>query len=94
MPLRHNRAEQLFIAPAQRQAWLQPEYAEAYPEIPPGIWVTAFSAAWAVLGGVLAGARPWPAPGPRVLGERHFIFRGGLSRAPGWAEPGVRVDDP
>jgi hypothetical protein len=94
MSQHQNRAEQLFIAPAQRQAWLRMEYAATYPEIPAGIWVTAFSAAWAVVGGVLAGARLWSSPGSRVLGDGHFIFRGGFGRAPGWTGPGSRADDP
>jgi hypothetical protein len=93
MARRHLYVEQLFIAPAQRQAWLRPEHAAAYPEVPPGIWVTAFSAAWAILGRVVAGARPCPGQG-RVLGDQHFVFRGGFDRAPGWEGPGFRVDDP
>jgi hypothetical protein len=94
MALPREYAEQLFTAPAQRQAWLRPGYAAMYPEIPAGIWVTVFSAAWAIISGVIAGARPWPGSGPRVLGEEHFVFRGGFSRAPGWTGPGCRVDDP
>ena len=61
----------------RRQALLNPTFADLYPEIPPGIWVTALSASFAVLGGILAGARSWPPhDGPRVLSDRHFIFRG------------------
>jgi hypothetical protein len=63
--------------PGRRQALLNPTFADVYPEIPPGIWVTALSASFAILGGVMAGARSWPHDGPRVLSDRHFIFRGG-----------------
>jgi hypothetical protein len=91
---RHERAERLFAAPTLREAWLRPEYAALYPEVPAGIWVTVFSAAWTIVCGVMTGARPWPGLGPRVLGEKHFVFRGGSSRAPGWDGPGCRADDP
>jgi hypothetical protein len=61
----------------RRQALLNPTFADLYPEIPAGIWVTALSASFAVLGGIMAGARSWPPHnGPRVLSDRHFIFRG------------------
>lgn len=90
----YNVAEELFTAPAQRQVWLRPRYAALYPEIPAGLWVTAFSAAWAIEGGVMAGARPWPGRGPRVLTEEHFLFRGGISPAPREKGAGRRLCDP
>ena len=46
------------------------------PGLPAGIWVTALSASFAILGAVMAGARSWPHHGPRVLCDSHFIFRG------------------
>ncbi len=83
-----------FTEPALRLAWLRPEYAAIYPEIPPGTWVTAFSAALVIIGGALGGTRSWPGLGPRVLTDEHFIFRGGAGRAVGWSGPGTRSDDP
>ena len=90
----YQLAEELFTEPAQRQAWLRLRYAAVYPEIPAGVWVTAFSAAWAVAGGVMAGARMWPGRGQRVLEEDHFVFRGGVGRAPWERRSGVRLCDP
>ena len=58
-----------------RQAWLRPQYASLYPEIPPETWVTAPSAARTVIGAVYSGTTPWACQGPRVLGQDHFIFR-------------------
>jgi hypothetical protein len=89
-----NLAEQLFIAPAQREAWLRPRFAALYPAIPPGVWVTAFSAAWAIEGGIMAGARVRAGPGPRVLLEKHFVFRGGGGPAPRPKKVGLRLYDP
>ncbi len=88
-----NFAPRIFAAPEQWQVRLHPRYAHLYPEIPPGIWVTATSAAWVVLGGILGRTRSWPCPGPRVLGQEHFIFRGGDCRVEGWLGPNSRSDD-
>jgi hypothetical protein len=60
----------------RRQALLNPAFAHVYPEIPAGIWVTALSASFAILGAIMAGARSWPHDGTRVLCDQHFIFRG------------------
>ncbi len=89
-----NLAEELFTAPAQRQVWLRLRYAALYPTIPPGVWVTAFSAAWAMEGAVLAGVRSRPAPGTRVLSEKHFVFRGGAGPGPSGEVAGLRLCDP
>jgi hypothetical protein len=83
-----------FPEPAARLAWLRPEFSTLYREIPPGVWVTAFSAAWVIVGGVLGGTRSWPGWGPRPLMDQHFIFRGGAGRPPAWRGPGTRVNDP
>lgn len=93
VPLR-NFSQRLFSEPGQRLAWLRPEHAAHYPEIPVGVWMTAQSAASVVIRGVLGKARSWPGPGQRVLVEEHFIFRGGGARTPGWRGPGSRADDP
>lgn len=92
-PLR-NLSEWLSPEPARRLARLRPEYASLYPEIPPATWVTAFSAAVVVVGGVFGGARTWPGTGTRVLVDEHFVFRGGGARAVGWTGLGSRHDDP
>jgi hypothetical protein len=78
----------------RRQALLDPAFADVYPEIPAGIWVTAVSASFAILGGVMAGARSWPYDGPRVLSDRHFIFRGAEVLAGEPTRVTRRVTDP
>jgi hypothetical protein len=78
----------------RRQALLNPAFADVYPEIPAGIWVTAVSASFAILGGVMAGARSWPHDGPRVLSDRHFIFRGAEVLAGEPTSVTRRVTDP
>lgn len=93
VPLR-RRADLPSIAPAPRLAWLRPEFATLYPELPAGVWVTAWSAAWVITGGVYGGARVWPGPGSRVLPEEHFVFREGGRRPPGWSGLHTRMDDP
>ena len=80
--------------PAPRMARLRPEFSSGYPEIPPGVWVTAFSASWVVVYGVLAHGRPWPGCGSRVLRDEHFEFHAGSPRPPGWRGEGSRSDDP
>ncbi|HUR93708.1 MAG TPA: hypothetical protein VMY76_03935 [Gemmatimonadales bacterium] len=87
-------AEWPWNEPAQRLAWLRPEFASLYPEIPAGLWVTAFSAALVIVGGVMGGSRSWPGPGSRVLMNEHFLFRGGTTRTDRWRGPGTRADDP
>ena len=78
----------------RRQALLNPAFAHLYPEIPAGIWVTAISASFAIIGGVMAGARSWPHDGPRVLSDRHFIFRGAEVLAGESTSLTRRVTDP
>ena len=79
---------------APRLAWLRPEFALLYPEIPPGVWVTAMSAAWVVIGGVFGRTRAWPLAGLRILPDAHFLFRDGTARREGWSGLGSRADDP
>ena len=79
----------------RRQALLNPAFADVYPEIPAGIWVTAVSASFAILGAVMAGTRSWPPHnGPRVLSDRHFIFRGAEVLAGEPTSVTRRVTDP
>ena len=84
-----------FPLPARkvRQAWLSPEFARLYPELPAGCWVTAASAAAVIAGAVVARARPWPANTSRVLPDAHFRFRGGEGRGP-HLEVRTRATDP
>jgi hypothetical protein len=65
-----------------------------YPELPPGVWVTAMSAAWVVIGSVFGRSREWPGQGSRILPDEHFVFRDGTGRSPGWSGPLSRADDP
>ena len=93
IPLR-RRFEWPLSERAPRLAWLRPEFASLYPEIPPGVWVTAMSAAWVVIGGVFGRTRTWPVAGLRILPDDHFQFRDGIGRAVNWTGPGSRADDP
>ena len=93
IPLR-RRSEWPHSEPAPRLAWLRPEFASLYPEIPPGAWVTAMSAAWVIIGGVFGRSRAWPGTGQRVLPQEHFEFLSGTTRSEGWRGPGSRADDP
>ena len=79
---------------APRLAWLRPEFALLYPELPSGVWVTAMSAAWVVIGSVFGRSREWPGQGSRILPDEHFVFRDGSGRPAGWFGPLSRADDP
>jgi hypothetical protein len=92
IPLR--RTERPASERAPRLACLKPEFASLYPELPPGVWVTAMSAAWVVIGGVFGRSREWPGTDGRILPEEHFVFRDGAGRPAGWAGPLSRADDP
>jgi hypothetical protein len=76
-----------------RLARLRPEYAPLYPELPPGVWIKARDAAAVIVDGVMAGSRLWPGPGPRVLMDEHFMFRGGTGQWIGRSDPEPRMDD-
>jgi hypothetical protein len=93
VPLR-RRFDLPSSASAPRLAWLRPEFATLYPELPAGTWVTARSATLVIAGGVFGGERGWPAPGSRVLPDQHFLFRSGGRRQRGWTGPLTRMDDP
>lgn len=58
-----------------RRARVRPEYAELYPEIVPGVWMSAKKAAQVVRRSRKSGRSE--APGTRVLPDLHFEFRGG-----------------
>ena len=65
-----------------RQTRLRREYAAWYPTISVGTWIPASTVARAVMRQLLERESPkalcprWE-PGPRILDERHFKFRGG-----------------
>ena len=62
-----------------REARLRPDHADAYPELPPGVWLTAAEISARVL--FVRFARQGPeALGSRPLTEEHFEFRGGWTR--------------
>jgi hypothetical protein len=69
--------------PSRREARLRREYAAWYPTLTVTSWVTASTVARRVAR-QLTGEEPswgprWK-PGPRILDERHFLFRGGADR--------------
>lgn len=71
-----------------RQARLRNVYAAWYPTIPVNIWIPAKSVAHTVARQLLGNREghcwtlaPHWAVGPRILDDRHFIFRGGEQRA-------------
>ena len=70
-----------------RQARLRNEYAAWYPLIPVSIWMPAQSVARTVARQLLGNREghcwilaPRWAVGPRILDDRHFLFRGGEYR--------------
>jgi hypothetical protein len=67
----------------RRQARLRREYAPWYPTLSVTGWVPAATVARAVARQLVQGEPRW-APrwevGPRLLDERHFMFRGGIER--------------
>jgi hypothetical protein len=58
-----------------RQVYLRPEYAELYPEIPPGEWLTAARASELLVRRAQHSRRQ--GLGWRTFTPRHFQFRGG-----------------
>ncbi|MEZ0335900.1 MAG: hypothetical protein ACAI18_18060 [Gemmatimonadales bacterium] len=80
-----------------RRARVRPQFAKLYPEIVPGVWISARRATRVVQRRPKAREdRPTPDDG-RVLPDLHFEFRGGrqrlLDHAGGWtarAEPRLR----
>ena len=70
-----------------RQARIRAEYAAWYPTIQVATWLPARSVARAVERQLLGEPSPYSLgprwlPGPRLLDDRHFFFRGGNSRNP------------
>lgn len=65
-----------------REARLRPEYAELYPVLPPGVWMTASDIGHQLLIWHLATARS--PGGDRLISEEHFEFRGGDRRSGSW----------
>ena len=66
----------------RREARLRPEYAELYPVLPPGVWMSASDIGHQLLIWHLATAH---APGDeRLIHEEHFEFRGGERRSGAW----------
>ncbi|HKT59006.1 MAG TPA: hypothetical protein VJQ46_03085 [Gemmatimonadales bacterium] len=70
-----------------RQARVRAEYAPWYPTIQVATWLPARSVARAVERQLLGETSRWSLgprwlPGPRLLDDRHFYFRGGSERDP------------
>jgi hypothetical protein len=71
-----------------RQARIRAEYAAWYPAIQVATWLPARSVARAVERQLTGESSPYSLgprwlPGPRLLDNRHFLFRGGGHRDPG-----------
>jgi len=75
------------VAGQIRQARIRAEYAAWYPTIQVATWLPARSVARAVERQLLGEPSPYSlgprwVPGPRLLDDRHFSFRGGKPRSP------------
>jgi hypothetical protein len=73
------------VAGQIRQARIRAEYAAWYPTIQVATWLPARSVARAVERQLLGEPTQWSLgprwlPGPRLLDDRHFYFRGGTQR--------------
>jgi hypothetical protein len=80
-PVAHRDASQRRISAelSVREARLRPAHAGEYPELPPGVWLTAAEISARVL--FVRFARQGPdALGTRPLDDEHFEFRGGWTR--------------
>jgi len=75
------------VAGQIRQARIRAEYAAWYPTIQVATWLPARSVARAVERQLVGEPSQWSLgprwlPGPRLLDDRHFRFRGGAQRDP------------
>jgi hypothetical protein len=75
------------VAESIRQARIRAEYAAWYPTIQVATWLPARSVARAVERQLLGEPSQWSLgprwlPGPRLLDDHHFFFRGGAERDP------------
>jgi len=77
---------------AIRRARLRPEYAQLYPGIAPGIWLSARVVARAVRRELMNLKLNEVSRG-RVLPDEHFDFRGGRSEPRSGAERRTRATD-
>jgi hypothetical protein len=73
------------VAEQIRQARIRAEYAAWYPTIQVATWLPARAVARAVERQLLGEPSQWSlgprwVPGPRLLDDRHFFFRGGTRR--------------
>ena len=66
----------------RREARLRPEFADLYPVLQPGVWMTASDIGRQLLLWHLATARS--PRGERLISEEHFEFRGGGRRSGSW----------
>jgi hypothetical protein len=64
-----------------RQVRVRVQYASWYPSIPPRVWQRAETVRHLVFRQLRHGSPSWQ-PGPRVLSDVHFEFRGSSAREP------------
>jgi hypothetical protein len=67
-----------------RYAMLDPKYQAFYPKLPAGRWLPAWQTTLHQSERLWQGGRLDALLGGRVLLDRHFRFRGGTPRKPGW----------
>ena len=87
LSLGSDRQRRFVLAEPIRQARIRAEYAAWYPTIQVATWLPARSVARAVERQLLGEPSQWSlgprwVPGPRLLDDRHFFFRGGSERDP------------
>ena len=78
--------------PLRRQARLRAEFAELYPAVPPRVWIEASEVGASLLRWITGGGAALP-PGPRLLAEEHFEFRGGELPRGSVGSPRTRRED-
>ena len=78
--------------PAHREARLKPEFADLYPALEPGQWLSAAVASARMLLWQ-TGQRGTNSLGRRTLDPRHFDFRGGVNDPAVERHQGTRLDD-
>ena len=79
--------------PRVREARLRAEFADLYPGIDPGVWLSAATVADRLTARLLREGKANLALVPRTLDPQHFEFRGGEGSVGGKSSPGRRPQD-